>query len=139
MLVDSQNLQAVLDLYMQGQMVRAYETATAIAPVKEWRGAAARVMAGRLAMNLGAPNLGQVLHVLAYRESPDDPQAAYYYALALSARRGPLPAWDFLKAWATLHETSDDIRPDWLSLHASILGSLRDCEKARGFVSSGRI
>src|SRR5690348_16652084 len=84
-----EQLTHVQDLYDQGLMMRAWEAAKAIGPLREWRGAAGRVLAGRLANNLGAPRVGRILHRLAYREDASDPEVAYFHAFAFYERRGP--------------------------------------------------
>lgn len=116
-------------------MLAAYELASAIAPPATWRGAAARVVAGRLAMNLGAPRLGRVLHCLAFREDGADPEAAYYFARAILERRGPLSAWEFVKSRGELPAGPDAVQADWLAFHAQILGGLRDFETAERWLA----
>src|SRR5690242_3619449 len=91
------DLAEVRDLYLRGLCLQAYERAKVIGPLHRWRGAEARVLAGRLAMNLGAPRQGSWHHVHAFREDPADPEAGYYYARVLLERRGPLRAWGFLQ------------------------------------------
>ena len=93
------------------------------------------MLAGRLAMNVGAPHLGRVLHMLAWREHPRDPAAQYYYARAIFERRGPLPAWEFLQKQGDLTGATATQRADWLSLHAQIAGFLRDFETAEQWLA----
>src|SRR5690242_18246775 len=97
MVVADVQLDQVLELYLSGRMLRAYEAAQALGPLHTWRGATARVLAGRLAMNLGAPRLGHVLHRLAYRDDSGHPEAIYYNARAVFGTRGPLAAWELLQ------------------------------------------
>src|SRR4051794_30953067 len=63
--VSPQQLRAVLDEYGRGQMLSAYALAQTYGPIQDWRGRGARVLAGRLAGNLGAPKLSMALHRLA--------------------------------------------------------------------------
>jgi tetratricopeptide (TPR) repeat protein len=130
----TQQLDEILDLYHRGQMLRAWDVARTLGPLKEWRGAA-RVMAGRLAMNLGAPTLGRALHRLAHREEPGDPTALYYCALAIFERRGPLPTWELLCAHGELPDAPAKTRADWFALHASVLSFFRDFETAERWLA----
>ena len=116
-------------------MLRAYAAALKVGPVTQWRGARGRVLAGRLAMNLGGQRLGRVLHMLARREHPRDPSACYYYARAILERRGPLPAWYFLQNHGDLPDATPGERGDWLSLHAHIAAELRDFENAEQWLA----
>src|SRR5579862_6295109 len=50
-------LARVNELYDSGLMLQAYSAAQAIRPMRIWRGVEQRVLAGRLAMNLGARRL----------------------------------------------------------------------------------
>ncbi len=128
-------LQPIQEFYDQGLMLRAHAAAQTIGRVQEWRGVQGRVLGGRLAMNLGAPRLGRVLHMLAWREHPQDPAAQYYYARAIYERRGPLPAWEFLLKQGELPQAEPAQRADWLSLHAQIAGFLRDFQTAEQWLA----
>src|SRR5262249_40140260 len=123
-------LQEVLDLYTQGLCLQAYERSQALGPLAEWTGTAARVLAGRLAMNLGAPRLTRWHHWRAWREDPTDPEACYYYAHALLEYRGPLVAWNFLQRTGPLPAARPTVRADWLAFHGRVLGRLRDFDAA---------
>ena len=130
MTVGTDQLRQILDLYHEGKMLRAYDAAQAIGPMTHWQGAAARIVAGRLAMNLGAPKAGRTLHRLALREEPNDPEALYYGARAVFERRGPLPLWEMLGRHGELPDAPPRIRADWFALHANVLGLFRDFETA---------
>ena len=130
MKVSTEQLDAVLDLYHQGHMLRAYAAAQAIGPMTKWRGAAARIVAGRLAMNLGAPGAGRTLHRLALREEPNHPEALYYGARAVFERRGPLPLWEMLCRVGELPDAPPRVRADWFAFHGHVLGLFRDFETA---------
>src|SRR5262249_25288104 len=90
------DLAAVQDLYEQGLYLQAYRLAEQIGPLNKWPGPSAKVLAGRLAMNLGGPRLGRRFHISAWRQAPDLPEVRYYYARVLLEKRGPLRAWRFL-------------------------------------------
>jgi cellulose synthase operon protein C len=73
--VDREDLDRVRRFYDAGDCLGAYEVARAIGPLECWRGAGARVMAGRLAAHLGALRLAEALHLRAWRDDPADPEA----------------------------------------------------------------
>lgn len=123
-------LTRVADLYREGRYVDALGAGECLGPLQAWPGAHGRVMAGRLATMLGAPRWGRVLHGLAWRRWPADPEAAYFCAMGLLARRGPWPAWQFLERYGDLPEARDPHRADWFALRAQVLGMLRDFESA---------
>src|SRR5688500_11222963 len=55
-------LQEILELYENGQTLKAWAVARECGPLKDWQGTAARVLAGRLAGQLGAQRLARALH-----------------------------------------------------------------------------
>jgi cellulose synthase operon protein C len=128
------DLRPVLDLYRQGLCLQAYRRAEALRPLRDWAGAPARVLAGRLAINLGAPRLAFLMHLRGWREDRSDPEACYYHARALLERRGPLTAWRFLRRQGDLPEAPADVRSDWLAFHAAVLGRLRDFDAAEAWL-----
>ena len=86
------------ELYSQGLYLQAYEAGqAAMGPLRDWPAPQARVLAGRLANNLGARRLGRWLFLRAFREYPHDPEVLYFYVWCRIERRGPLAAWEFLK------------------------------------------
>ena len=56
--ISPEQRQAVFALYDQGLYLQAYELARSFAPLHEWRGTDARILAGRMAGNLGSQRLG---------------------------------------------------------------------------------
>ncbi len=133
--VDQESLERVRLRYEDGDYLGAHEAALAIGPLDQWRGTAPRVLAGRLASQLGGVRLGHALHLRAWRSDPADPEACYYRARALLARRGPLPTWQFLRSTGPLEAASDEIRADWLASHALALGGLRDFDAAEEYLA----
>jgi cellulose synthase operon protein C len=63
------DLSRIREMYAQGFYRRAYDVATAIGPIREWTSTPARLIGGRLAIQLGAPSLGRQLHLLAFRST----------------------------------------------------------------------
>src|SRR5580693_5758213 len=87
-------LQRVNDLYDAGLMVQAYEASRQAGPLVRWQSIPARILAARLARNIGAPRLGYALILRAYREEPANPEARYYLAGEILSRRGPFAGWE---------------------------------------------
>ncbi|WP_435021774.1 tetratricopeptide repeat protein [Tundrisphaera sp. TA3] len=129
------DLAGVRGLYEAGDYLGAYHAATAIGPLDRWTGTAARVLAGRLAGNLGSIRLATTIHRLALRDDPTDPEANYYVARMIAGRRGFLAAWEFLRRVGPLPDAPAEIRSDWLATHAMVLGGLRDFDAAEGYLA----
>ncbi len=106
------------------------EISQPLGPLTTWHGAAGRVLAGRLAGNLGAPRLGRALHWLAGREYPEDPAALYYAAMAYWSRFGTLHAWRRYRLVELPQAADNSLRADWLALKAIMLGTMRDFTRA---------
>lgn len=128
----------VIELYDQSMYVRAFHAAEQIAPLAEWEGTAARLLAGRLAATVGSPKLGQKLQLLAYRHDPTNWEARYYYARMVLRYRGALEAWQFLEQHdrdQSLTAADPKVNSDWLAFHAFVLAQMRDFERAEGWLA----
>lgn len=136
MQVDRDQIEPVLKLYDQGLFLRAYQEARNIAPLPQWGGVAGRIMAGRLAGNLGSAQLGNILHYLAYREGPQEPEAWYYYACVLLNYRGPLDAWQFILSHAMPETAPAEVQANWYGIKARILGMMRDFTAAKNILDA---
>src|SRR2546421_1215270 len=77
--VSPELLERVQTLYDAGLYKQAYDLAGTAGPISAWRGVDARILAGRIAGNLGAPRLGYRHHVRALRESPQHRNPNAYY------------------------------------------------------------
>jgi tetratricopeptide (TPR) repeat protein len=128
-------LTVILDLYGRGLCLQAYQRAVRLAPLHEWTGTEARITAGRLAINLGAPKLAAWQHYHAWRKDPTDPNACYYYARLLLQRRGPFAAWKFMRRIGELPDAPPPVRSDWLAFHGCVAGILRDFESAEAWLA----
>jgi tetratricopeptide (TPR) repeat protein len=128
-------LSEIRRVYESGQYLLAFERARPYGPLRAWRGSAAQVLAGRLAMNLGAPRLGRSLHLRAWRGGDSDPDTLSYFARALSESRGPLAAWRFLEMNGAAEDASDEQRADEWALRAVIASTFRDFETAETFLA----
>jgi len=133
--VSSADLVRLMDLYQRGLCLQAYKLSETIGPIPAWTGTDARLLAGRLAIHLGAPRLTYRMHLLAWRQDRAHPEACYYRARALQDRRGSLPAWRFLQRIGELPaEAPANVRSDWLAFHACVLGRFRDFDAAETYL-----
>jgi tetratricopeptide (TPR) repeat protein len=118
------------ELYSQGRYMQAWALAQRFAPLRSWRGTSARLIAGRLAMQLGAPKLGRQLHLLAWRQAPAHLEAIYYQARYLLERFGPVTAWRFARQYLDWSDAPPELQADWWSLLGFLAGRFRDWERA---------
>ncbi|HEY7310169.1 MAG TPA: tetratricopeptide repeat protein [Gemmataceae bacterium] len=129
--VSPSDLSRVMDLYQRGLYLQAYRLGETIGPLPAWSDTDARLLAGRLAVHLGAPRMTHRMHLLAWRQDRTHPEACYYHARALQDRRGSLAAWRFLRRLGDLPlEAPANVRSDWLAFHACVLGRFRDFDAA---------
>jgi cellulose synthase operon protein C len=125
-----EQISRVAELYEHGLYLQAYRAALAVGPLDEWEGAPGRTIAGRLASNLGAPELARRLHLRAWRGDRASAEACYYFALTLNQYRGPLAAWRFVRRQGDLSHAAPPLQAEWLALGATALGALRDFDAA---------
>ncbi len=135
--IPTADLAPIRELYVRGMYVQALRVAERFGPVHEWSNTAARLLGGRLAIQLGGARLGRWLHLRAYRDTPAHPEAIYYHARYRLERFGPLGAWRFLRShpdqeW---NDAAPEVRADWYGLHAFVCGRLRDFDRAERWLS----
>ncbi|MCZ2341111.1 MAG: tetratricopeptide repeat protein [Bacteroidales bacterium] len=128
--IPQSDLIRIREQYNQGRYRQAYALSEPFGPIRHWSGPAARLLGGRLAIQLGAPKLGRQLHLVAFRESPAFPEAIYYHARYRLERFGPLACWEFLRQHPDWSESSPELRADWLALWGYTLGRMRDFDRA---------
>ncbi len=122
-------------MYGRGRYLDALELAEPLGPLTDWPGTRGRLLAGRMANNLGAPRLGRALHLLLFREDSTDWDVRFFYVWARFARRGPLVAWQKMEAFGEPTADARDVtRADWLALKAHTLAMLRDFESADALI-----
>ncbi|HEV3439822.1 MAG TPA: hypothetical protein VG122_20820, partial [Gemmata sp.] len=125
----------IRELYSQGYYRQAYAVAAAIGPFRTWEGTPARLIGGRLAIQLGSPTLGRRLHLLAFRATPAYPEAIYYHARYRMERFGPLATWAFLRKHPDWSDALPELHAEWLSLTAFIAARLRDFDRAERWLN----
>src|SRR5438876_3540799 len=123
-------LDEVSDLYGQAKYLQAFKIGQTLGELPHWQGTKARLWAGRLASNLGAPRLGALLHQLAWRADKTDPWARFFYITALLRRRDPLFALQRMEQFGELEGAPEKLRADWFAMRAYLLALLRDFENA---------
>lgn len=133
-IIPPEELAPLRALYEQGKYLTAYEQGlVTFGPLQEWVGTSARILAGRIIGNVGAPRVGQNLHILAYRHDPKHPGARYSYARVLLDRKGPLAAARFLKKCGDLPDTEETPHAEWYALHSLVYSLLRDFDAAEAW------
>src|SRR5262245_35745958 len=115
------DLTCVRELYLQGHYRQAYDAAIAIAPLRDWAGTPARLIGGRLAIQLGAPKLGRRMHLRAFRATPAHFEAIYYHARYRMERFGPLSTWRFMREHPDWSDAGPEMHADWIALTAFII------------------
>ncbi len=125
----------IRDLYAQGHYLQALSASEAFGPIRKWEGAAARLIGGRLAIQLGAPKLGRGLHLLAFRQNPANLEAIYYHARYRLEHFGPLSCWQFLGLHDEWSDASPDLRADWYALHGFVCSRVRDFDRAEKWLT----
>ncbi len=118
------------ELYDRAQYPAAYEAGKPLGPLKSWPGTTARLLAARLAMQLGAPRLARALIFTTWRQAPQDPEACFFYAHDLTQRGGPWRGWRFLQEVGEMPAAPRVLRAQWFGLHAICLAVLRDFGRA---------
>ncbi|MGL6073080.1 MAG: tetratricopeptide repeat protein [Fimbriiglobus sp.] len=136
------DLQQIRDLYYRGLYRQALTAAEPFGPLRTWSGAAARLLAGRLAIQVGAPQMGHQLHIAAYREFPANLEAIYYHTRYRLEKFGPLSAIRFMRQHEDWSDAPPGLRADWLAVQALIyarIGDLDRAEKALAQAEAGAV
>ena len=130
-MISATDLGRISELYDKGLYLQAHAAAEKLGPFEQWEGTAARIMAGRLVRALGGEMRGRRLLISAWRNDRASGEACYYRARRIIEERGPLLAWQFMRAQGDeLRDAPARLQSDWLALHATVLGTLRDFDRA---------
>ncbi len=129
------DLSPIRELYTAGRYLVAHSMGARFGPYRQWEGPGGMVLAGRLAMQLGAPKFGRKLHLAAVRHFPVNLEVVYYHARHRMERFGPLACWRFLKLHPDWSDASPDLRGDWLALSGFVAARLRDFDRAERFLN----
>src|SRR5688572_1509752 len=85
-------LKTLQAFYDAGRYRDAWLAAQEFPPIDQWTSTPALVLAGRLASNWGNVVLSNRLHSRAYRQSPTDDVAFYYFILTTHSKHGAFEA-----------------------------------------------
>lgn len=130
MRLTAEQLAEVRRLHDQGLNLQAFSLANSIAPLADWEGVEASLLAAHLAYQLGAEKLSDRWVRRAWREDPTHGEAAFYRASDIVNERGPIPALIFARKVDGTLKSDDRVTAWWHSLIAQILASLRDFKRA---------
>ncbi len=120
-------LDEVLKHYDLGQYRLAYEAGLeCFGALEQWPGIAGRLLAGRVAYNLGAPRWAKYWHLRLCREFPNCPETSFYHYSLLLSYRGPLEVWRQLAYEGWPDGLSTQQEAELLSLRAQVFAMLRD-------------
>lgn len=123
------------DLYDRGLYLQLYQQGLAWGALPEWSGIGPRVLASRLANQIGATRLAKFILRQLHREAPNDPDVRYCYTYLLLGRLGPYETWRRVIANPELGpEANDEIRSSWYALIGEIAALLRDFETAESWL-----
>src|SRR6185503_7271536 len=78
----------IFALYDRGLYLQAYQMGEAIGSLRNWRGTEARILAGRLAGNLGSIRMADWHWVHAWRKDRKHPEALWFFTRYLMGARG---------------------------------------------------
>jgi cellulose synthase operon protein C len=129
MQISVETLHHVQALYDRGLHLQAYQAAISHAPLSEWRGTDARILAGRIALQVGGQRRGYAYHLWAWHGEKSAATAAYYGRFVV-ARQGLLAAWEFARTAPDWPEAIDRERAEWWAFRARLLSEFRDFDAA---------
>src|SRR5687768_8237995 len=123
-------LAPVQALYDQGLFQQAFRAAESLGPLRSWRGTSGRLLAGRLARQLGADKLGNRQLLLAWRHDPNNWRARSFFLSTFAGMRGPVALWRRLNHYGNPPDDDPQSRADFCSLRARAASALRDFDLA---------
>lgn len=125
---DAAGLASLQAHYDAGRYLDAWHASQAFCPIATWTSTPALVLGGRLATQWGDDALSHRLHLRAYRKSPENDTAFYYFILSIHAKHGAFEALRLLRertaTWPEnpLTQTQADL---WIH-QARLLSGFRD-------------
>ncbi|HSJ04093.1 MAG TPA: tetratricopeptide repeat protein, partial [Verrucomicrobium sp.] len=124
-------LDKVRQAYEAGRYLDAYAHVLELgSPLQSWRGHAAQTLGARLATNLSAERLGDLLITRAWREAPRDAETLLQYGYRCLERQGPMSAWELLAHPENCENLTPALHADHLALRADIACTYRDFNTA---------
>lgn len=120
----------VTTLIEKGLFLQAFSKGTAeLGDVRTWRGPAERLLAARLAEELGSPRLARALRWLAWKENPKNPRCVLAFAQVELHRRGGWFATRVLESFTGWNDQSTDLIGEYLNVRALCAAQLREYDQ----------
>lgn len=132
------DIQETQSLYDRGLYLQAYEASKGLGPLNTWRGLDGRVLAGRLAGNLGSSRLAGTLQWLGWREHPGHAKTAQYRAYMHLSRWGAYSTLRWMDRVGQLDFDEAGNRAEWLAFYARCCALLRDRAQADAVIEQAR-
>lgn len=114
-------------LSKQGRYLDAHDLVPALRAAGQIRGT---LQAARILWHLGARRQADSLVLSLWRTNRQDALARLDMVRTVANRHGPYRAWSLMREHQALEHTDSEVVAEWHSLQASVLGSLRDFERA---------
>lgn len=130
MIINEINLQEVRKLHEKGLHLQAFNLANSFAPLAEWEGTEAILLASHLAFQLGGMKTSDNWEKKAWRKDKKHGKALFYRAADISHYKGALPALVFLNKYGSDFQGDKKLTSWWYSLHAQVFAQLRDFKTA---------
>ncbi|WP_176159204.1 tetratricopeptide repeat protein [Prosthecobacter debontii] len=128
--MDSALLAEVRQNYEAGRYLDACRVALKAGPLQAWAGPEALTLGFRLAGNLGASRLADLLITRAYREAPAHPEAVVHYGYHVRNEQGHLAAWQHALKAESSPGIGGQALADLKTIRAITAGTYRDFETA---------
>ncbi len=133
---DDAELDAISGIYERGLTLDALARGESIAPLAQWQGTRACVLAARIAANAGSRSLALRLTTRARRQDSHSIAARVQYGYELLGYRGPVALWELLRdQQADDTGTAEDLA-DLHALKARTAAMLRDFDLAEHWLDS---
>lgn len=130
MKISENNLLEIRQLHEKGLHLQAFRFANSFAPLAEWEGTEAILLASHLAFQLGAVKTSENWVKKAWRNDKKHPRALFYRAADVLHNKGAIPALVFLNKYGADFKGDTKLSSWWYSLHAQVLSQLRDFKTA---------
>src|SRR5687768_13229978 len=118
MFIPENDLREVVKLHEKSLHLQAYKLAHSIAPLPNWEGTDARLLAANLAFNLGATETSRKWTANVWRKNKTHPRALFYHGTDILHRRGALPALIFVRKHDPEFRADAKLQSWWFCLHA---------------------
>jgi tetratricopeptide (TPR) repeat protein len=129
----AETLDRVAALYDQSRFVAAYNSGKPLGPLQSWPDDG-RLLAARLAWQIGLPRLGAAIVYREYRRHARHPHLLFCYVLTLAEHRGPLFALEAFDEQRGILSQDPNIWPAALGFLAWLHALFRDYSSAHALI-----